>query len=580
MERPFLLRVELQADGAVGVVGWGGFARPTCGNVAIEVLASAAQAQAMMREATDSGTPRSDAWWSRMEGACGQGLGALWHAVPGLAEAFSTWLSGAGADAVLLVDGDLPGDLPWELLVGPDAAPLEGSGKLVVVRLAGGQPTWTGDAGTAISAWCPTPEEPICKELFTALGSSVQHDSAGGLVLLIAHGRVAKGVAAVELRGGLGGADLVSHVLAGAMRASALVAACICESGHTGGGELDALPGRLLRAGASAILAPVAPLHRDAGLAVVDGLGSEWREGCTIGGAVRAARARVRGLALQTIDGRWHNLRLYVCDPAALVRVVAGALGWARCADPQATALLRRAEGAARTVGAAAVGVEHLASALHGFEPVSPAVARLRSLLPVDRLQKVLDSELTVAGPLPERPLPTPRLAALIGSLPAGFSVEGLLGSVIDDPHHRLHRAARSPLRAAWPGVRARSNPTLQTVFGSAEAGTIPAMVQVVGGPEDGRLIRPNVGDVLGRAQTTEGPDIGLYSSIPLFDARLSRRSLRWEGAGKIELFARGTLLRAGQRQPVEPGPLLLHVGDTLLLTSETRLVVLGGAGG
>lgn len=577
MARPFLLRVELRADGALAVIGWGGSGRPTGGILTQAALASALEALTEMREATASGTPRSDAWWSRMEGACGQGLGAIWRAVAGLSEAFTTWLTAAGPDAVLLIDCEGRADLPWELLVGPEGAPLEGSGRLVLARLAGGRPTWSGDAGTTVSAWSPTPEEPTCKALLTAAGTPFESSTSGGLVFLIAHGRVAKGLAAVELGGGLGGADLMPHVLSGAMQASALVAVCICEAGHAGGGELDALPGRLLRAGASAVLAPVAPLHRDAGLALAEGLRSEWQQGSSIGGAVRTARARVRGLALQTLDGRWHNVRLHVFDPDALFRVVAETLGWAGCADATATRLLRRAAESARTLGAAAVGVEHLASALHGFEPVSPCVARVRTMLPADRLQKLVESGLTITGPLPERPHPTPRLAALLASLPAGFSVEALLEAVIADPHHRLHRAARSPLRAAWPGAQARSNPTLHTVFGSAEPSQTAVMVQVVGGPEDGRLIRPNPGDVLGRAQSIEGPDIGLYSSIPLSDPKLSRKSFRWIGDGNIELFARGTLLRAGQRQPVEPGPVQLHVGDTLLLTNETRLTVFGG---
>ncbi|MEQ1571948.1 MAG: hypothetical protein ABMA64_40345, partial [Myxococcota bacterium] len=92
------------------------------------------------------------------------------------------------------------------------------------------------------------------------------------------------------------------------------------------------------------------------------------------------------------------------------------------------------------------------------------------------------------------------------------------------------------------------------------------AALEVVLGPEDGRVLRLRPGEVVGRA-TGGRADVPLYVEGAT-DPRLSRTHLRWLGDGQLELLSAA---RIGGRQV--GGRISLQVGDRLALTRATVVV-------
>ena len=99
----------------------------------------------------------------------------------------------------------------------------------------------------------------------------------------------------------------------------------------------------------------------------------------------------------------------------------------------------------------------------------------------------------------------------------------------------------------------------------------------MLGGPEDGRVLRLDVGDELGRASPDSAVQHTLYGGTALTDRHLSRRQLRWLGEGGVALLARAReLRRPSGSAPLEGGTAQVYVGDVLALTQVTWLRGLG----
>jgi hypothetical protein len=79
----------------------------------------------------------------------------------------------------------------------------------------------------------------------------------------------------------------------------------------------------------------------------------------------------------------------------------------------------------------------------------------------------------------------------------------------------------------------------LEQALGAAERpGTedLATSLEVLGGPEDGRLFTLQPGEWLGRDIPGLTPDHALYTDTPVTDPRLPRRAVEWLGPGRVSL--------------------------------------------
>jgi hypothetical protein len=93
--------------------------------------------------------------------------------------------------------------------------------------------------------------------------------------------------------------------------------------------------------------------------------------------------------------------------------------------------------------------------------------------------------------------------------------------------------------------------------------------LEVLGGPEDGRLFTMQPGEWLGRDIPGLTPDHALYTDTPMTDPRLPRRAVEWLGPGRL------SLPRAVTRPDgdvVGPGVIELWDGEVLQLTRATTV--------
>ena len=102
----------------------------------------------------------------------------------------------------------------------------------------------------------------------------------------------------------------------------------------------------------------------------------------------------------------------------------------------------------------------------------------------------------------------------------------------------------------------------------------------MIGGPEDGRRLRPAPGEAVGRWAEPARSEHVLYQHSLLTDASLSRKHLVWEGAGRIALRAPARQLsRRGHTEHRLRGAQHLLAGDLLWLSRATCLQAVTTAG-
>lgn len=137
-------------------------------------------------------------------------------------------------------------------------------------------------------------------------------------------------------------------------------------------------------------------------------------------------------------------------------------------------------------------------------------------------------------------PIPTPRLAAVLANdrlrLGASADLADALVHVLD--------VATGPLQAGAQTGDATWDP------GPAH------LLEVLSGADDGRVLRPEAGQTVGRSAPTGGPDVAIFTDDrTALDPSVSRHSLRWEGDGMILVGRGAVVLRDGDATiPIAPG--------------------------
>lgn len=531
--------------------------------------------------------PGRDAAMSRAEEDAGRALAAVLAPVASVLAFVRGRARERRETMVLLVDVDSAHlrSLPWELI--GEEAPIEATGGLVA-RLADGHPHRRVSAeALTVGRWCPTPNDPACAALIARQDASAARIGLGrplsvasrstvaevSVLHLVCHGaRLGDAVNLV-----LGEGDLAhstaAHSLAPHLRAARLVVLDVCESANDTPRQLDNLAARVIAAGAEACLAPGGPASIEATAAVGEALWSALASGDDLATAVQKARADVRALAIAHPDSRWHNHRLTVASPdvleaAAPVERSWRPEGWPRPA-PDARALLSATAAIAAELGSGFVGVEHVALALERWPGGSGAARMLRLLCPRAELR----AGLAALTPIEVTGLDlrgTPRLRRLMPR--EGFDGEELLRTLLADPHSPLTDLTGAQDLSRMLTV-ANASATLGSLSELQEPSrAVPATrLEVVGGPEDGRLLRVHPGDTVGRWGDAEPPTHALYADTAVTDRRLSRRHLRWEGPGRVTCLRRSSVRRNRADRAVE-GEIELLAGDVLVLSPGTRL--------
>lgn len=322
---------------------------------------------------------------------------------------------------------------------------------------------------------------------------------------------------------------------------------------------------RLLSAGAGAVLSGL-PNDPDLAYKLLERL---YRGLLSVAGLAEAVKD-VR-VALPELAG---GLILAVADGAALrggvIRERWTPQGWPR-PSAEVGALLQGALELSQQLASGFVGLEHIVLSLCRPAPGGRAAERLRFMLSMrrDGVRERLGSY-DLLAPEHAETLGTPRLRALGARLEPGFELEALWALIRDDVAALLNATARLP---------PASDSTLMSDNGervssqSAPRAALAMHLEVLGGPEDGRLLRLSAGDELGRAAADSAAKHTLYGETALTDRHLSRRQLRWRGPGEVELLARAReLRRPGGFEPLSAGTAQIFVGDVLALTRVTWL--------
>jgi len=537
--------------------------------------------------------PGRDAKRTRSEEEAGKLLGGLLSASETLATKMAWHLGiamGRGQRVALLVDAPEREvrALPWELLAaGADLTPLEPSGVGIVARMT---PATTShpvsDGPLQIALWCVDPDDPSCQAVrdharaeARSLGLPVHdfddHVPAGPrLLVIIGHGNRFGEHVEMQLPSGRKlAASSASHVLSGHLEGLPLAVLAVCESGDTTAAEIESLATRLIQGGARACIAPSTRTGVEATQAFNAGLFRGIANGQVLPEAVAAGRRAIRELAMPHPDSRWNNPILYVGDAAVvgarpLIQAGWRPDGWPVPAD-EAANLLRKAREHAENSGAGFVGLEHLVLALRDTPGGGPATQQYRfALTTVDPVPTWLRNLERV--PSRTNWSGTPRLMSLAGALKPGFDLDTLWRTiwVMDgQPLQSLFGMRTAPTPGPGDG-------TLEATASGGNLHSGPAqMLEVLGGPEDGRRLDFTPGATLGRHSEEGGPSIALYTDMPLIDRYLSRKALTWIGPGEARLARKSRLGRGRRMVPVEPGAVDIRTGDVIALTECTRLV-------
>ncbi len=505
-----------------------------------------------------------------------EALATLFEVNPAVAGAFGAARGAArthGTTLMLVVESAVPGiaDLPWEGLGRSSPTSRETIDELSVSRLGARE-----RAAPRINAGLSTrirllEQHPVAEQLLRRIDSTcIRHGlspSASpavgvppdhGLVLhLVAPpGRsgalfdLLSGADAASIAPHVARADLVVYWLTGQERRAT---------------HADQVTARLLDLGVRACLVPRHPLPLHAAGAFLDGLYGALAGGRPLADAVAAARRTLPQNARVTQGGV-----LTVSSVAAAASPVLRGERWPEgwpMPGPDAAKMIESAYVHAERTGSGFLGVEHLALALVEAAPRSELV-RLRYQFAARR--RMLESRLGGWSPRQTEPLlprPTPRLRRVGPRLSVGFDPEDLwlhlldsagatVRVLLDEPRRALKASASLP----DPELTEAGPDTWREDDGPAVA------LEVLTGPEDGRLLLLKPGDALGRASGSRRAQHRLYDDTALTDAALSRRHIAWLGAGRLRLDAGIVFPRQDE------GELLLMAGQVLGLTRCTWL--------
>lgn len=556
--------------------------------------------------------PPADHVERRAEAAAGRALGELWTSSADLTFRLGTLLGLESRSEVCLhvsVSDPALARLPWELICKPgEVEPMEVTQEAILTRLVNA-PAHPAPATGAlrVASWCPTPEDAACAAVLRHLDGllidhrlperlSVQFDvppppgDSFLVVHLVCHGTA--GDQAVELLLGhdAPGEDAVAPALRAWFEASSLVVLDVCNGASPAAAPGDTWANRVLVHGAGACVGPAYHAATESVQAFHLGLYGALINGEPLGRAVASGRRRVLVAGRPLIQRRWHNFHLHVARKAATAtRPVQGT--WPSRWPPlraDAKEILAAARKLARARGNRWVGVEHLAlawiqtggsSARTGLEAM--LFTRLRGHEGgLERLTLAVDPSPGV------EPRYTPRLLRWGARLPADGGREELLAVLAGDPGHYLHEL----LKVNLAELLGRQPPRPETVRGPGTLapgadllGDLPlhslpetplqgpaTALEVVNGPEDGRILRPRPGDTVGRHDPTDGPTMGVYDDGLPPDDKLTRKLLIWRGPGEIELLKAARRTTGNNLTRADPGRLYLRVGDLIRTDSIT----------
>jgi hypothetical protein len=605
------------SDG-LGALLFEGARSPTIGRLDPRLLETclldAALLDAALLDARGLEQGMDDAVLAKAERRRGRGLAELLR-TPGMGEVADAlggaWASAAavGGRVDLLVDArtDALRGLPWELLEGApaDAGPAAG---LRVTRLAPGSPF--RDAGAAdrieVVLWVPQPDDPVCARVagalrerlrafirVTTIESSPPPLARGVLrvVHVVCRGEPGADQRAGELRLVLGGGRLLdsvgaADVLRPALRGASLAVLDVCGGVHANPGPTASDPAavhavKLVGCGVPAVLAPRFVLDSEGAGAVSAALYRALDAGLRLSEAVDDARRALAALGIAQPAFRSWNPTFVVSDGRALDLGIDFGVhephpAWRRAAPDVAPIL-----GEALRLGSVQgfIGLEHLALALARAPAPGPVLALVQAQL------AQLAEGVAAWAPSSGRVTVTPRLARALAALPDPFDADALLRALASmDPVRRaLPGLARLVARPpAGPGTRLASDPTVGPVTRPlAVTATYPPhesgdgmLLEVVGGPEDGRALRLVPGRaLLGRQDPDRRePAEELFLGGPS-DPAVSRRHLSWSGGGRMRALAHVVRLRDGAEEGFDAA-FDVRPGDVLQLGLGTRLEV------
>lgn len=270
-----------------------------------------------------------------------------------------------------------------------------------------------------------------------------------------------------------------------------------------------------------------------------------------------------------------------VQDPGGLERALRPVLGgqaWRPAGwpapSPEVERVLERARAYAEQMALGYVGVELVALVLVETGAAGPALNQLRWTLSPAQLRPALQGVVLTGDP--SEPQPTPRLIRTGARLHPGFSLEALATALVQDARSVLHVIAGRDLGLGL-SVQSVDN-SFETARGAVFTFTpCSGVFEVLGGPEDGRWIRPSPGETIGRWAPEGGPGHGLYRESCLKDRLLSRAHITSNGGGRVLARQGVRTLVAGLERPIGAGQTVeLNAGDILKLTPFTWLLACG----
>jgi hypothetical protein len=351
--------------------------------------------------------------------------------------------------------------------------------------------------------------------------------------------------------------EVARQGLRSALASIGLVVLDLCS--ETGAQRTDPGHAYAFAAEGVACVAPSTSFAPDPSMAFSRGLYAALASGSDVAQAVAEGRHALRQLDLARAACRWWNPVLVVPDLGALngpppLRHARCPAGWP-AGDRDAGAVVE--EALARGDAQGFLGVEHLAMALVEAPGVPAALGRV--------LRRLGDPP----GPwLPEGPPRTsPRLAAMGPRLRPGYTVDDLV---------------RAMLEIAWvaacvdPFLLARlQGPTAHPVRTPQRTVSTGVLLEVEGGPEDGRRLAPRAGDVIGRFDPAIAADLAnrlFWAGVPP-DRTVSRHHVVWEGGRTMRALAPVRGCSGGQEREMT-GAFELHEEDVVCL-GAVRLRVL-----
>lgn len=323
---------------------------------------------------------------------------------------------------------------------------------------------------------------------------------------------------------------------------------------------------RLLDLGTRACLVPRFPLPVNSAGPFLDGLYGALAGGRSLADAVSAAR-RTLPVATRVTQGGVLTVSSVAAAASPILRGERWPEGWPM-PGPEAAKMIESAYVQAERTSSGFLGVEHLALALLEAPPRTELV-RLRYQFGARR--RLLESRLGGWSPRRTEPLlprPTARLRRLGPQLSVGFSPEDLWHLLLEQAGATVRVLLDEPRRTLKSSTALPDPELTEATHDTWREGDGPAVaLEVLTGPEDGRVLLMRPGDALGRASGSRRAQHRLYDDTTLTDAALSRRHLVWRGEGHVRLEAAALFPRQ------EEGDLRLAAGQLLGLTRCTWLV-------